>query len=164
LSLAYITHWSLDTGQHRRFACSKVSHEASAEMSERLAFALAGGQPQIAFEARASMTAAVVEGMGLVVTVWVCSDAVVTFGVAGDRTLGPRLWRRMHEERLLASGVGPPVTNRDKPATVPWILERRESGILSHTFPRQELIDFEGCAAWVWLARQYELAKIKGAS
>jgi hypothetical protein len=75
-------------------------------MSERLAFALAGGQPQISVEARARMTAELVEGMGLIMTVWVGAEAVITFGVAGNCMVGPRLWRRMHDERLLASSAG----------------------------------------------------------
>lgn len=131
-------------------------------MSERLAFALAGGQPQISFEARARMTAELVEGMGLIMTVWVGGEAVITFGVAGDGMVGARLWRRMHDERLLASGFGPAVTNRENSAPVPWILERREPGFRRHMLREHGLVDFEGCAAWAWLARQYELAKIKG--
>ena len=162
MSLPHITHWSLDTGHHRRFACSRVSRKAFAEMSERLAFALAGGQPLISVEARARMTAELVEGMGLIMTVWVGGEAVITFGVAGDCMVGPRLWRRMHDERLLALGFGPAVTNRESSAPVPWILERREPGFLRHMLREHGLVDFEGCAAWAWLARQYELAKIKG--
>jgi hypothetical protein len=130
-------------------------------MQEDLAFALAGGRPQIMAGSGATMSAKVVEGMGLLVTVWVGDDAIITFGVAGDRSSSPGLWRRVHEERLLGPGFGPAATDRDNPPRTPWVLERHEPGILHHPLQNDRIAAFEHCAAWAWLARQYELAAVK---
>lgn len=131
-------------------------------MQEDLAFAVSGGRPQIMAGSDATMSADVVEGMGLLVTVSVGDDAIITFAVAGDRSISPSLWRRVHNERRLGPGFGPAATDRENPPRTPWLLERHEPGILRHRledgFPA-----FQNCAAWAWLARLYRLAAVKDA-